>query len=125
MATHGFSIVVAGRGVEPDVTLAAEWFRKAAKRADPSGRAALGVATFQGAGVPKNGVDGSVWTKLAAKQDGSDAQSNLRPMVREMTEKELKKARYLMSRSLVEPVQSEHDRLRTPQKGIHCAYGGW
>lgn len=75
--------------------------------------------------MPKNGVDGSVWTKLAAKQGGSDAQSTLRPMVREMTEKELKKARYLVSRSLVEPVQSEHDRLRTPQKGAHCAYGWW
>lgn len=106
-AQLGF-LYAAGRGVEQDVVLAAKWYRKAAKRGDPSGQAALGVATFQGVGVPKNVVDGYVWTRLAARQGNSDARSNLPAMAVEMTDKELKKARYIVSKSLVKPAKSEH-----------------
>ncbi len=78
--------------------LAAEWYRKAAEYGDPLGQAALGVATFQGVGVPKNAVEGYIWTKLAAKHGNPKARSNLPAMVREMTDKELKRARYKVSR---------------------------
>ncbi len=91
--------------------LAAEWYRKAAEYGDPLGQAALGVATFQGVGVPKNAVEGYIWTKLAAEQGDAKAWSNLSAMVREMTAKELKKARYKVSKFRAKRTRRKLDRL--------------
>lgn len=104
-------LYAAGTGVEQDTKSAADWFRKAAKNGDPLGQAALGLATFQGVGVEKNVVDGYVWTKLAANQGNTEAWSKLRTMTSQMTEKELKKARYEVSKSSIKP--AERDRFRT------------
>ena len=74
--------------------MAAKWYRKSARGGDAFGQVAFGRVTFRGVGVPKDVVDGYVWTKLAANQGNLEARASLPVMVSEMTVKELKRARY-------------------------------
>ena len=80
--------------------MAAKWYRKAARGGDALGQVAFGLATFRGVGVPKDVVDGYVWTKLAANQGNAEARASLPVMVSGMTVKELKRARYEASKAV-------------------------
>jgi len=102
-----------GRGVEKDPESAVDWFRKAAKGGDPMGQAALGAASFHGAGTEKDVVEGYVWTALAARQGDKGARSTLPEMAREMTERDLEKARYEVRKYIDSESQSGKSRLRT------------
>ena len=72
--------------------------------------------------MPKNAIEGYMWTKLAAKQGSAKARSNLPAMVREMTEKELKKARYKVSRFRAKETRTEDDRRRVPRDAARERY---
>ena len=67
-----------------------------------------------------------MWTKLAANQGNSEAQKNLRAMVSEMTVKELKKARYKVSRFSVKQTKSAKSgqRLKVQRPGIRRGLPG-
>ena len=103
----------AGRGVEQDTASAIKLYRKAAKRGDPIGQAALGAAYYYGVGVSKSIVDGYMWTKLASRQGNPEARSNLPAIVSEMTPKELKRARYRVSKFSVETKKRDRPDYQT------------
>ena len=52
--------------------------------------------------------------KLAARQGNAEANSTLPVMVSGMTEEELKKARYKVSKFSVKATKTDHHRTRTP-----------
>jgi serine/threonine protein kinase len=66
-----------GQGIQRDLALAAEWYRKAADKGHVQAQYSLGVAYADGAGVPRDEVEGLRWLRRAAIQGVEDAQFNL------------------------------------------------
>ncbi len=66
-----------GEGIQRDLALAVEWYRKAADKGHVQAQYNLGIAYADGAGVPRDEVEGLRWLRRAAIQGVEDAQFNL------------------------------------------------
>jgi hypothetical protein len=68
----------AGKGVEQDLKLAAEWYRKAADKGDVSGEVHLAVLYRDGGkGFPRDMAQAAAWYRKAAGQGDVGAQGTL------------------------------------------------
>ena len=61
-----------GRGVARDLTKAAYWFRKAARRGNPNAQAQLMSMYFKGQGVPRDLVRAYMWAAIPAALGDQD-----------------------------------------------------
>lgn len=66
-----------GRGVPPDDSEAAKWFRLAADQGDPRSQFNLGVMYAEGHGVLQDHAEAVKWYRLAADRNHAQAQYNL------------------------------------------------
>jgi hypothetical protein len=69
-----------GRGVNPDISKAANWFQKAASAGNTSAQARLGILYFEGRGVKQNYKKALALLKSAAKENVPSAQFQLANM---------------------------------------------
>jgi len=67
------------RGAEPDYSLAAGWYRKAAEQGFVDAQLRLGQLYEQGTGVPRDSVTAMAWYLRASDQGQSGAGIPLRP----------------------------------------------
>lgn len=66
-----------GKGVDPDVGQAINWFARAARAGNPAGMSNYGRMLEQGRGLPANPEEAARWLDLAARQGQPEAQYNL------------------------------------------------
>lgn len=66
-----------GKGTEPDVGQALNWFAKSARAGNPAGMSNYGRMLEQGRGLPANPEEAARWLDLAARQGQAEAQYNL------------------------------------------------
>lgn len=66
-----------GKGIDPDHSEAAKWFRRAAEQGHPGAQFCLGRLYDLGHGVSKDQIEGTRWLGMAAEQGNSEAQFNL------------------------------------------------
>ena len=60
-----------------DYSEAVKWFRKAADRSDALSQRDLGIAYYNGHGVPQDFAEAVKWYRRAAEQGNAQAQDNL------------------------------------------------
>ena len=66
-----------GAGVEQDLAVAADWYRKAAEQGFIDAQTNLGTMYYYGQGVPCDYREAAKWFQLAADQGDSEASSYL------------------------------------------------
>ena len=66
-----------GAGVEQDLAIAADWYRKAAEQGFIDAQTNLGTMYYYGQGVPCDYHEAAKWFQLAADQGDSEASSYL------------------------------------------------
>ncbi|MDB5649019.1 MAG: peptidoglycan-binding protein [Hyphomicrobiales bacterium] len=70
-----------GREAARDVSLAAQWFRKAADKDNAPAQYRLGALYEKGVGVPKSAKDASIWYRRAAEAGNVRAMHNLAVLI--------------------------------------------
>lgn len=88
-----------GQGVEQDGIAAAQWYRKAAEQGLTEAQYQLGEAYGEGIGVPQDYVRAYQWMSRAAQSGDQQAKAALASFEELMSDKQLKKARQLVSGS--------------------------
>lgn len=66
-----------GKGTDPDVGQAINWFAKSARAGNPSGMSNYGRMLEQGRGLPANPEEAARWLDIAARKGQPEAQYNL------------------------------------------------
>jgi len=87
-----------GQGVERDYAEALHWYRRAAAQGSAKGQYALGVMYKKGYGVPQDYVLAHMWFDLAAGQNLGIAGQERDAVARNMTHREVDKAKTLAAR---------------------------
>ena len=80
-------------GVEQDLSLAAQWFEKAAERGVVDSQYNIGYLYEFGFGVPKNEVEAYVWYGIASKQGDSEAAKRIAVLDDTLSEVEVDSAK--------------------------------
>jgi TPR repeat protein len=84
-----------GQGVPQDYAEALQWFRRAADQGHVDAQYNLGVMYANGQGVPQDYILAYMWTGLSAAAGAQDGASSLQFIRRQMTPKQIAKARRL------------------------------
>jgi TPR repeat protein len=72
-----------GRGVEQDISEAAEWYRKAAEQGHARSQSNLAIMYEEGSGLPRDDEQAARWYAKAAEQGRAVSQNNLGRMYEE------------------------------------------
>ncbi len=91
-----------GKGAAADLTLAAAWFRRAARQGLPEAQVELGFMLASGKGVPQDAVRAYVWFELAARSGEPNAKTYAGAVLKRLVPEEVEAAKRLLDELAVD-----------------------
>ena len=98
-----------GEGVIEDNKEAVKWYRLAADQGDANSQLNLGWMYHYGEGVRRDEVTAYAWYNIAGSNGSADAQKNKSLIAKEMTRKQIVKAKKL-SRELLKQIEERQKK---------------